>query len=332
MDPNNPSPPDRQDSAGQAESEPSAQERALLSRLEAKAREIKNREGQETRARAFADAADEVARLVADGEHDPDQFVAHLRTMASSWPATPTADRGGRCGNDPRTALTPEDRAAVAEFKEYLATKRRAEKAEKERDGLAAVLHLLRYGLDLGRGRGIFAEYWRDVLDRITAAPGEPCDRDQQYARAQTSEAAIARTVARMQEYADHGSYSRRRATADWLTANGIDPGEILVDSPMTVNTGLDGNRTITYEAVAGVEYGRHVFEQRSAPLVVDPPTWWDAYEGPTREQLAAAVERVRALHREAEEGDGSCIECSADQSVHYPCHTIRALTEPKES
>ncbi|CAM5383027.1 hypothetical protein I6J39_16805 [Streptomyces californicus] len=36
----------------------------------------------------------------------------------------------GRCGNDPRTVLSPGDQAAVAEFKEYLAEKARADRAE----------------------------------------------------------------------------------------------------------------------------------------------------------------------------------------------------------
>ncbi|WP_128817996.1 DUF6011 domain-containing protein [Streptomyces sp. S063] len=36
----------------------------------------------------------------------------------------------GRCGNDPRTVLSPGDQAAVAEFKEYLAERARADRAE----------------------------------------------------------------------------------------------------------------------------------------------------------------------------------------------------------
>ncbi|MEU0087210.1 DUF6011 domain-containing protein [Streptomyces sp. NPDC006274] len=45
---------------------------------------------------------------------------------------------------------------------------------------LRETLHKLRFMLDRGKGRPpVAAEYWRDVLDRLTDDPGEPCDRDQ---------------------------------------------------------------------------------------------------------------------------------------------------------
>jgi hypothetical protein len=45
---------------------------------------------------------------------------------------------------------------------------------------LRNALHQFRYMLDRGKGRTpVAVEYWRDVLDRLTDDPGEPCDRDQ---------------------------------------------------------------------------------------------------------------------------------------------------------
>lgn len=55
---------------------------------------------------------------------------------------------------------------------------------------LEGALHLLRFALD----RAIRAdfkpapEYLRDLLDKVTDNPGEPCDRDKQYQRAEQAE------------------------------------------------------------------------------------------------------------------------------------------------
>lgn len=63
---------------------------------------------------------------------------------------------------------------------------------------LGGALHLLRFALD----RFIRAEfkpapeYLRDLLDRVTNDPGEPCDRAQQYTRAEAAEATVTRVRA----------------------------------------------------------------------------------------------------------------------------------------
>ncbi|MFE0819139.1 hypothetical protein [Streptomyces sp. NPDC058847] len=63
---------------------------------------------------------------------------------------------------------------------------------------LEGALHLLRYSLDRFAQAGYrpAPEYLRDLLDRITDDPGEPCDRDSQYERAERAEAAIGRVRA----------------------------------------------------------------------------------------------------------------------------------------
>lgn len=48
-------------------------------------------------------------------------------------PEPETARRGTGCGNDPRTQLTPGDRAAVEEFKAELLARREAELAARTR-------------------------------------------------------------------------------------------------------------------------------------------------------------------------------------------------------
>lgn len=45
-------------------------------------------------------------------------------------------------------------------------------------------------------------------------------------------------------------------------------------------------------------------------------------------EKAEAAIERVRALHRDEY---GTCAECTDVRSVPYPCPTVTALDQPKE-
>ncbi|MCZ4506943.1 hypothetical protein O3Q52_01705 [Streptomyces sp. ActVer] len=63
---------------------------------------------------------------------------------------------------------------------------------------LETALHLIRFSLDrfIRAGFKPSPEYLRDLLDRITDDPGDPCDRDQQYARAEAAEATVARVRA----------------------------------------------------------------------------------------------------------------------------------------
>ncbi|GGJ81849.1 hypothetical protein GCM10011583_11630 [Streptomyces camponoticapitis] len=214
------------------------------------------------------------------GDHQlvPRRLMAeHLARLHPDQPAP-----RGHCGNDPRTVLSPGDQAAIDEFKDYLAERKRTgttspaepetdEEREQREDqeeterahaagdhrfcgptceveftsealrntilaravpGSAGMLdellrrarvaatpstaaelptphealHKLRYMLDRGKGRGIFAEYWRDVLDRLTDGPVEPCDSAEQHDRAQRAEAAIERTVDQMRAYVAAGS------------------------------------------------------------------------------------------------------------------------------
>jgi hypothetical protein len=88
----------------------------------------------------------------------------------------------------------------------------------------------------------------------------------------------------------------------DWLTANGINIRHIPFDSDLTISTSEDGQRTINYEEFIHDDAGIIDFGdgprtvRRSAPLTVEPPDWWQPYEKPTREQLQAAVDRVRTM------------------------------------
>lgn len=63
---------------------------------------------------------------------------------------------------------------------------------------LEGALHVLRYALDrfIRVGYNPAPEFLRDLIDKVTNNPGEPCDRDQQYARAETAETAVARARA----------------------------------------------------------------------------------------------------------------------------------------
>lgn len=66
-----------------------------------------------------------------------------------------------------------------------------------ERDALRQVLHLLRYGMARAKDAQLAAAYVVEVIDSttemVTGRALEPCDRDQQSARAERAEAAIAR-------------------------------------------------------------------------------------------------------------------------------------------
>jgi hypothetical protein len=134
-----------------------------------------------------------------------------------------------------------------------------------------------------------------------------------------------------------HGG-PRQQELCDWLAANGINPHAIPIDADLAINPGPDGGRVIHYEAcVLGEnempvlnERGTDVaVEKRTVPLVVEPPAWWEPFEKPTREQLTARAERVRALHRR-NENTGTCEHCSAgdypNYAVPFPCVTMRAL------
>ena len=104
----------------------------------------------------------------------------------------------------------------------------------------------------------------------------------------------------------------RRKELCEWLTANGIDPHRVPFDADLTIND-TDSGRVIRVEVEVTGDDGRSVLdarehraaiEVRAVPLVVEPPSWWEPYEKPTRAALLATVERVRktvtALHADA--------------------------------
>lgn len=130
--------------------------------------------------------------------------------------------------------------------------------------------------------------------------------------------------------------WSRRAALCDWLTANNIDPNLVLTDADLTIED-TDEGRVIRVEVCVVDEGGRKTLgergpiatEIRTVPLAVEPPAWFEPYEKPTRAQLLAAVERVRALHKR-NENTGECEYCSfrdyPTYAVPYPCDTVRTL------
>jgi hypothetical protein len=130
---------------------------------------------------------------------------------------------------------------------------------------------------------------------------------------------------------------TRREAYAAWLTANGIEPGHVLSDADVYIETRPDGTRHIVYEGChLDAEGRRHLnergdgvaIEHRTTPLLVEPPDWWQPYRKPTRDQLLTAVERVRALHNRWESDLGCCAHCQDGMGtpLPWPCPTIRAL------
>lgn len=131
--------------------------------------------------------------------------------------------------------------------------------------------------------------------------------------------------------------WGRRDALCNWLTANGINPADVPIDGDLTI-IDTDTGRAIRVEVELRGEDGRVLLDERehraarelrTVPLLVEPPSWFEPYEKPTRATLLAAEERVRALHRR-NENTGTCEHCSErdypDYAVAHPCPTIRAL------
>jgi hypothetical protein len=81
---------------------------------------------------------------------------------------------------------------------------------------LEGALHLMRFALDrlIEAEHRPAPEYLRDLLDRVTGDPGEPCDREAQYARADRAEAAIRRVRAVL---ADPAALDWRQRTREAL-------------------------------------------------------------------------------------------------------------------
>jgi hypothetical protein len=140
---------------------------------------------------------------------------------------------------------------------------------------------------------------------------------------------------------AKHPLHSRRESIFAWLTANGINPSHVPQDADITISEGT-GGRLLRCEVFDLTPDGQRQLDERgekvavtvvAAPLKVEPPTWWQPYIKPTRDQLLAAADRVRALHRR-NENTAECEYCSArdypDYAVPFPCDTIKALEGEK--
>jgi hypothetical protein len=129
--------------------------------------------------------------------------------------------------------------------------------------------------------------------------------------------------------------WSRRTELCDWLTANGIEPNTVPIDGDLTI-VDTEHGQVIRYETFVQKDgakvmdpRGGDAYEIHTVPLVAEPPAWFEPYEKPTREQLLAAADRVRALHPR-NVNTGECEYCSARDyptyAVPYPCDTVRAL------
>lgn len=136
---------------------------------------------------------------------------------------------------------------------------------------------------------------------------------------------------------AKYPNSERREAVCQWLAANGIDPKTVPIDADMTISEGTAG-RFLSCEVFDLTPDGHRQVDEHgdkaavtavSVPLKVEPPTWWQPYQKPTRDDLLAATDRVRALHVRNQHS-GSCEHCSThdypDYDVQHPCPTIQAL------
>ncbi|MER5559672.1 hypothetical protein ABT071_13810 [Streptomyces sp. NPDC002506] len=68
-----------------------------------------------------------------------------------------------------------------------------------------------------------------------------------------------------------------QQTIAAWLTANGIDPRDVPLDSELTTDTGPDGTRTIRYTTyvrdtqtgyIVASRYGTPEIQRREVPLL----------------------------------------------------------------
>lgn len=132
--------------------------------------------------------------------------------------------------------------------------------------------------------------------------------------------------------------WSRRAVLCDWLTANGIEPADVPVDGDLLI-VDTEQGRAIRVEVLVRTEDGKLALDERgvdvarevrTVPLTVDPPTWFEPYEKPTREQLLAVVERVRRLHEPtgvvAAAEFGNPPDCAVCGENVWPCPTVRVL------
>ena len=89
-----------------------------------------------------------------------------------------------------------------------------------------------------------------------------------------------------------HVAQGRAEEISAWVTANGVDPDDVSTDHDLTVEAGPN-YRVIRYRAylraLDGCKY--HVdgvgpaTEERTVPLVVEPPDGWPVYALVDREE-----------------------------------------------
>ncbi|WP_046500761.1 hypothetical protein [Streptomyces odonnellii] len=97
--------------------------------LAVKAKQFQEEQRARERSETLVQAAHVLARLVAQGAFDPFTLIARLFLLADSTP--PAEQPTGRCGTDPRTVLSAEDRAVVNAFQAYLKAKNSPEAGEQ---------------------------------------------------------------------------------------------------------------------------------------------------------------------------------------------------------
>jgi hypothetical protein len=80
---------------------------------------------------------------------------------------------------------------------------------------------------------------------------------------------------------ADETAHGPREAVADWLAANGIEPGDVPLHSTILIEHDPVEGRSIHYTAVVRSDEGRIVHDpqtdgpmvvEQTAPLKADPP------------------------------------------------------------
>jgi len=101
----------------------------------------------------------------------------------------------------------------------------------------------------------------------------------------------VARLISSKTLWHLHQVERRDEAIGTWIRANGIRPRDVSVDHDIVID-GPPGDRVIRYTAFARTEGGSKytldgrnpVVEERTMPLVEEPPEGWPVYAVPDRE------------------------------------------------
>ena len=96
----------------------------------------------------------------------------------------------------------------------------------------------------------------------------------------------MARLISNKALWGMHVGQGRAEEISGWVAANGIDPDDVSTDHDLTVEDGPN-YRVIRYRAylraLDGAKYvdelaGGAAVEERTVPLVVEPPDGWPVY------------------------------------------------------